>query len=50
MTSTEVVPAREEPSFEFWVRPSNAGSLKLTFSEEQPELQAEIAGELALLL
>ena len=50
ITSTEIVPAREEPSFEFVARPSNAGSFKLTFSEAQPELQAEMAGELALLL
>ena len=50
MTSTDVVPAREEPSFEFVARPSNVGLFKLTFSEAQPELQAEMAGELALLL
>ena len=50
MTSTEVVPEREKPSFEFVARLSNAGSFKLTFSEAQPELQAEMAGKLALLL
>jgi hypothetical protein len=50
MTSSEVVPVCEEPSFEFVARLSNAGSLKLTFSEVQPEVHAEMAGEFALLL
>ena len=50
MTSTEVVPVRGKPSFEIVARPSKAGSLKLTFSEAQPEPQADMAGELALLL
>jgi hypothetical protein len=64
ITSREVVPGREEPSFEFVLRPSKAVGFKPTLevlaelqldSVEQPDPHfesdvQEIAGEFALLL